>query len=151
MLSDRKVWETALVELGFRLGICSNDLHLYYNLCYNIKSVTNKWNWCSVRAEKESREKGLCIRILQWNRWSVCHPYAWGRRLPAYHLDPCYGTVTLDSMKMNGTSLSCGRLYPGAGKSGWASRKQYSRLWLRLWRNAALFSNACLVERNSCW
>lgn len=37
------------------------------------------------------------------------------------------------------------RLYPEAGKRDEASWLLYSKLWLRLWRNATLSSNTCLV------
>lgn len=161
MLSGRKFGESAVVGLGVGLKTeCSNDLHFYYGFCINRQSATNKWNWCHVRSgrvalwgRKRDGERGLGICILQWNRWSVCHPYAWGGRLPAYHLDPCYGAVTLDSMEENGTRLSRGvrALSLRAGKSGRSSWLQYSELWLGLWRNATLLSNTCLVACSSCW
>lgn len=101
--------------VGGSVGTYSNDLHLYYKLLLIVTLWTTReanvvWGlaWSPFETEKESRDRSLCICMVQQNRWSISHPYAWGRRLSAYHLDPCYGTVTLDSVKENGTSVSCG-------------------------------------------
>lgn len=40
------------------------------------------WHGCPSRQKKRAEERGLRICILQQNRWSARHPYAWGGLSP---------------------------------------------------------------------
>lgn len=76
------------------------------------------WPCCPLTQKKTTTERSvMCQDVRRQDRWSVCHPYAWGRRLPVLHLDPRHGTVTPDSMgeKMGPVWAAVLRLKPVSG------------------------------------
>lgn len=107
-----------------RVGVLGVGRWLAFLLqfCINRHSATNKWNWCHVRSGRVAlwgRKRGLQICILQQSRWSICHPYAWGIRLPAYHLDPLLWDCDLETQwkRMGPVWAAMARLYSLGGKS----------------------------------
>lgn len=125
----------------------------------NRHSATNKWNWCHVRSGRvalwgRKREQWKRLVYLhsaaeQMERLSsICMRQAVASLSPWPLLWDC--DLRLNGREWDQSELWCWGFIPGLGKVVEPSWLQYSRLWLRLWRNASLFCNTCLLTCNSC-